>query len=87
MWNLLGTFFERQLAHALYPIFCPFLHPDAWNLDVMDGAPDPILDVEDRATPKGCGEFRGAYVSKDFVKQVPHINSGLATSTRLCEKK
>lgn len=83
MWNLMGTFIERQLAHALYSIFCPFFNSAAWNLDVMAGTLDTILNIEDRATLKNLEE---PTFLKIFVEQGLHINSGLPTSTHLCEK-
>lgn len=87
MWQLLGTFFERQLAHALCPIFCPFLHPVAWNLDVMAGTQATILGLEDKGHIQGMQWVERHMSFEDFVEQGHHINSGLPTLIPLCVRE
>lgn len=87
MWQLLGPFFERQLAHDFCRIFCPFLYEAAWNFDAMAGTQATILYFEDKGQPKGYGELNGAWVSQEFVEPDHNINSGLPTSTLLCVRE
>lgn len=46
-----------------------------------------IWTLRTRATPKGCGELRGACVSEDFVEHRRHIKSELPTSTLSCVRE